>query len=266
VIKIDIDYCRKWRKRDPSTYVKLHAGNDFKSAIDSLSQWDFPEVILSGLNQAGFEYFCDTKAGKFEIICLNHCNKVSDFSPLKNLQRLKFLIIDWNNAANSLWDMQNNSSLVGLCMEDTKKITNLDEISKAPILRELYLAAGSMPESKWELESLSFLAAAQFLEKVYIGITRLKDDSALPLTKMQNLKELRLRTDLFETEQYAMLTAKLKNVIFSPNQPYFAYPKTSPREKNVLVVGRNKPPTTETSPRLAQYKAEWEAYIAHYEQ
>jgi len=258
---MNLNYCITWRKREKETYLRFHCDNinDLKK-LDAVTE---TEIIISGLKQKEFEVFCNEYADKFQIVQLEHCNLINDFSQLEKLQNLQFLIIDWNNKATKLWNMANNLLLKGLLLDDMMKIKHIDGIELAPALEELIIQEGV--DVKLYLDTLEPLSKCDFIKKLGIHISGITDNSALPIIKMKSLEELALSAVLFETEQYAMLAARLKNVKISPNAPYIVYDKIdNSRKNNVLVIGKNKRWTSENSPKLKQYETEWNEYIQKY--
>ena len=259
--KKNLEYCLIWQKRDKNSYLRFHCKNinDFKK-IETVNQ---AEIIISGLKQKEFECFCDSYADKFQIIQLTHCNSINDFSPFGKLQNLQFLTIFWNSKATKLWNMSNNISLKGLCLDEIMKIKTLDGIEFAPALEELTIQ--EYIETRLFLDTLETLSKCDFIKKLRITISGIKDDSALPISKMKSIKEIHLRTNLFTTEQYALLVAKLKNVKITPNVPYYIYKEEDYGKNNVFVVGKNKRDISDSSPKLKQYETEWNDFLKKHE-
>jgi Leucine-rich repeat (LRR) protein len=261
--KINLEYCLMWRKRDKNSYLRFHCEviNDLKK-LENVSQ---KEIIISGLKQKEFEYFCDNYADKFQIIQILHCNLINDFSPLENLKNLQFLVIDWNNRATKLWNMSNNISLKGLLFEDMTKISSLNGIETAPALSEFFITQDV--DRKLYVDTLEPLSQCKYLRKITIRIEGIKDKTVLPIIKMQSLKEADFQAGLFEAEQFAMLVAKLKNVKITPSVPYIIMDKDSmPGSNNVLLIGKYKRSwVSENSPKLKQYEAEWNNFLKKYE-
>jgi hypothetical protein len=261
---IDLDYCRKWRLRDKETYRRVHINE-----TDDFSQLtpEYPEIVISGLNQERFEHFCTRHADRFEIIHIEACPLIRDLSPLQNLRNVRWLLIDWNQKATALWDMSKNIALRGLLLRDMNKISSLDGVEKAPALAQLSI--GESEDVKIYLDTLAPLASCEKIERLEIGIEGVRDESAMPITKMKSLKEARFGLALFETEQFAMLAARLENVKLQIDKPYFVFPRSSEGnalERNVRVVGKKKPWLSEESPKLKQYENEWNALVEKYKQ
>ena len=260
---ININYCITWLKRNKETYLRFHINN--QNDFEKLNDVNVKEIIISGLNQKYFEYFCKNYANKFEIIQICHCPLIKDFSSFELLDKVHFIIINWNYRATKLWNMTNNIMLKGLCLENLKKVSVLDGIELAPSLTELMITEG--PDVRLFLETLNPLEKCKNLENLDITISGILDNNASPILKIKSLKEANFRDDLFETEQFAMLVAKLKNVILSPSKPYFICGSDdSDNERNVLVVGKKKPWLTKNSKKLKQYEDEWNKYIEKYKE
>ena len=106
------------------------------------------------------------------------------------------------------------------------------------------------------------LVKCKNLEKLDIRISGILDENASPIVKMKSLKEANFRSTLFETEQFAMLVAKLKNVKLSPNMPY--YTTDLDVKNNTFVVGKKKPWLNNTSDKLKEYEIGWNKYLKKY--
>ena len=256
---INLEYCITWRKRDEKTFFRFHvnAQEDFELLFNASHK----EICISGLNQKYFEYFCSNFAKKFEIIQFCHCNLIKDFSPLELLDKVHFITIDWNNKATKLWNMSKNISLKGLYFNDLMKIDTLDGIEFAPSLTELFIDQG--PDVKLFLKTLTPLVNCYCLKELDIRISGILDESALPIIKIKSLEKANFRSNLFETEQFAMLAAKLKSVKLSPNEPFYVCEHLNTK-KNVLIVGKNKPWLDKNSKKIKQYENEWNEYIKKY--
>jgi hypothetical protein len=254
---IDLEYCETWRRRGKDTYDRLHIGSmdDFASLAPSGN-----EAVVSGLNQERFAHFCAHFANAYKIVQLVHCNLIRDFTPLTQLDRVQYIIIDWVQKADRLWDMSGNASLLGLCLEDINRLASLDGIASAPKLRELSVLQDV--DAKLYLDTLEPLSECPCLEKISIRIEGIRDGSAWPITRMKALKKAGFSAGLLETEQFAMLAARLKEVELQFREPYIVFDNND--KKNVLVVGKGKPWLTRNSPKLKLYEDEWNAFIEKY--
>jgi hypothetical protein len=248
---------RNMRLRGKDTYDRLHIGSmdDFATLSPGGN-----EAVVSGLNQERFAYFCAHFANAYKIVQFLHCNLIRDFMPLAQLGRVQYITINWVQKAASLWDMSANASLLGLCLEDINKLTSLDGIESAPKLRELSVLQNV--DAKLYLDTLEPLSECPCLEKISIRIEGIRDGSAWPITRMKALKKAGFSATLLETEQFAMLAARLKDVELQFREPYIIFDNKD--RKNVLVVGKGKPWLTQGSPKLKLYEAEWNAFIEKY--
>jgi hypothetical protein len=254
---IDLTYCEKWRLRDKSGYERLHIASRDDLATLSPSR---DEVIVSGLNQEYFEQFCASFANRYRIVQFLHCNLLRDFTPLAALDKTEFITIDWVQKATKLWDMSGNSSLLGLGLRDINKLSALDGLETAPKLREF--AISQNVDAKLFLATLEPLAECPALESIEIRIEGIRDGSAEPVTRIKNLKKAGFSMMLFETEQFAMLAARLSDVDLQYREPYIVFQNDDKR--NVLPVGKGKRWLSPGSPKLRQCEAEWAAYIEKY--
>jgi hypothetical protein len=259
---VDLEYCKKWRLKYKDTYQRVHinTADDFSLLTAKCS-----EIIISGLNQAYFERFCAYHADNFEIIHIQAYPLIRDLSPFQNLRNVQWLEINWNQKANALWDMSGNIALRGLLLCDMNKIPSLDGLEKAPQLTGFSIEQSV--DVKIYLDTLEPLALCEKIERLEIRIEGIRDESALPIIKMKSLKEMVSSLSLFETEQFAMLAARLKNVKLEIDRPYFVFPQSpegNAAQRNVRVVGKKKPWLAEESPKLKQYENEWNALVAKY--
>jgi hypothetical protein len=250
----DLEYCIRNKK----THLRFHVNN--QDDFEKLNDINVKEIIISGLNQKFFDYFCKNFAQKFEIIQFWKCNLIKDFTSFELLNKTHFIIIDWNNKATKLWNMSNNVQLKGLYFNNLMKVTALDGIEYAPSLTELHIEQG--PDVKLFLETLTPLMDCNNLKKINIYISGILDGSAVPILKMKSLKEANFMNDLFETEQFAMMAAKLHDVV-RPNKPYKICDHLD-FESKVMVVGKKKPWLKINSKKLKQYEDEWNEYIEKY--
>lgn len=103
--------------------------------IDMMKQYpNAKSVRISGLNQKTFEYFITTYGKQFLAISFFKNKGVSDLSLLATLEGIQFIDYFLNQKATSLWNMENNSQLRGLSINDFSKLNSIDLIETAPML------------------------------------------------------------------------------------------------------------------------------------
>jgi hypothetical protein len=165
-------------------------------------------------------------------------------------------MIEWNSRATKLWDMSKNIALDGLYLWDTKKITNLTDIITAPNLKEFAInesVDSRLGSSKWSITSLSPIQDASCLERLYLVVSKVEDGDISPLLKMGRLKKLHIITDLFSLEDFALLNARLKNTVITPDKPFYTYED----DAYALVVGKGRR-VKKDSPKLAEIQNTWD--------
>ena len=250
-------------KRPESDYIRFHVTDDYKNEMAALKNPTCRELHISGLKQDSFEYFVSNYAQEFLVIRLAHCNLINNFSCLQSIGTLEYLMIDWNIRATKLWDMSQNTSLKGLYLSDVKKVNNLSDIVTAPNLKELAIdetVDSQLGSNKWRLASLSPIQNAPRLEKLFLVISKIEDESILPLLQMAHLKKLHITTSLFTLEDFATLNAKLKNTSVKPDRPFYIN-ENDESDLYALVVGKGRA-VKRNSPKLVELQKRWDDILS----
>ena len=248
--------------RPENDYIRFHVTDDYKNELIALENPIYRELHISGLKQNSFEYFVSNHAHNFSVICLAHCNLIKDFSCLEKLNKLEYLLIEWNIRATKLWDMSQNTSLNGLYLSDVKKVTNLSDIVTAPNLKELAIdetVDSQLGSNKWRLTTLSPIDNAPRLERLFLAISRIEDESILPLLKMKNLRKLHITMGLFTLEDFATINSTLKNTSVKPDRPYYVN-ENDESDLYARVVGKGRD-VKRDSPKLVELQKIWDGII-----
>ena len=134
--------------------------------IDKLKFYPDADIVtISGLRQDTFEYFIGTYGKQLKAIRLFKNKFIEDLSPLGTLPQLEYIYLSLNQRAASLWEMTNNISLTGLCIEDFSRLSSIKEVKTAPSLRDFRIGNAVckkavinslMPLAGMNLEKLSF--------------------------------------------------------------------------------------------------------------
>ncbi len=221
-------------------------------------------IIIAGLKQADFERFITDFANQFEVIQFWKCPYISDLTSLETLRNVKFITYFWNQRATRLWDMSSNRSLIGLEFECFTRMHLLDDIMTAENLRYLVLDRG-IALGNYSISSLWPLIKCKSLEYLSFN-TFIEDHNPMPLLQISNLKELIFPTNMFTTEEIAMLTAKLPNVECNAFVPYICFDSIT--GKSVLIVGKRKPwlDPDKDAKRIDKYKKQFETLVEKYKQ
>lgn len=238
-----------WVTRENES-VRINENN-----IDELG--DHPQckvVNLVGLKQKAFDYFIKNYGAQCELISIDHCNNISDLSPLGKLANLKYIKINWNNKSDHLWDLSNNKTLIGIECIDFKKIHDLNEILSAPSLEAFKLHQVD------KLNSLRPLTKTK-IRHLEITFSKLEDEDIEPLTQISSLEYLSFGTVTFTTEQVAWLKANLPDVKSDVLAPYIELNKDT-----VLIIGKRKPmlKKEKDQERIKKYISKFEDLISSY--
>ena len=136
------------------------------SEIDEINNYPNTDLVrITGLDQAGFEYFIKNYGHKLKIVDFFKLKSVEDWSLLGTLPNLEYVNFFHNQRITSLWDMSGNKSLKGLSILDFSRLKSIDGIGKAPALK--YFNIGNaiwsrsvidsfMPLSNTNLEYVNF--------------------------------------------------------------------------------------------------------------
>lgn len=177
---------------------------------------DNPAVValrVSGLKQPVFEELVTRYGARLEAIDFWKCPRLEDLSPLEDMPHLRLASFYWNQRSPRLWDLRRTPHLVGLSAKDFTRLHRLDDLGEGTSLRELSLGDAIWPKSTFEtVEPLGGLSG---LRRLSIDPQRVDDRRIQPLGRLTGLTELWLPTNLFTTEQYAWLTARLPDSVES---------------------------------------------------
>lgn len=212
--------------------------------IDRLKDYpDLDVVTISGLRQDTFEYFIKTYGKQLKAIRFFKNKFVEDLSLLGTLPQLEYVYFFANQKVTTLWDMTENTSLTALCIKDFSKLTSIQGVETAPVLKELII--GNAVWSKMIVNSFMPLASTK-IERLSFTGQAIKDNDLSFLENMPKLKEFNFATNMFMTEQVAWivancpmldgyaLKAKIDCMLFDSNEQLVEVPK-------VIIVGKRKP-------------------------
>lgn len=257
----DFDALRfKWSgRRMNEGFWRFHITDNYKEELRQLDDCPYKELYISGITQKNLEYFVGNYGNRFPVLAFVQCNCLKDFSCLSQLSEVEYLIIEWNTKATRLWDMSGNTSLKGLCLEETKKILSFEEISNAPLLEEFVLDEGvnSLTGSnKWKPTTLRGIEKAQHLKRLKVCIGGVSDGDISPLLELKGLERLHLITNLFELKEFALINATLKRTIVNPNKPFYTFDN----DAYALVVGKGRS-LKKDSPKLIDLQRQWDDIV-----
>lgn len=240
-------------------------GEITKDEIDIIKEYpDAKSLKISGLNQETFEYLIDNYGTQFEAITFFKNKLVSDLSMLGTLSQLKYVYYFFNQRVTKLWDMSNNTNLIGLAIDDFSKLRTIDEVASAPNLKKFEI--GNAIWSKTTIESIKPLMNSTITHFAWWG-EKVEDNDFLCLADSK-VCELDLNISRFKMEDLAKLVANIPNLRGKATKPY--------RESSIVDVDGTK--TTyyflckgkkalikgEDDAKLEKYLSDFEQIVAQY--
>lgn len=223
---------------------KMDIGGGTISTEDIDKLRDHPDtdvVTVSGLHQDTFEYFIKTYGRQLKAIRFFKNKLVEDWSLLGALPGLEYVYFFANQKINALWNMTENISLTGLCIEDFTKLTSIEGINKAPALKDFRI--GNAIWSKMVINSFSPLAHSSVEQLSFYGKAITENDYSF-LADMQSLKQFDFPTNMLSTEQVAWIVANFPNLdgfALKAKRDCELYDSSMNKVPGTLIVGKRKP-------------------------
>ncbi len=216
-------------------FVTFNGGSELsKSALGDKAK----EIVLNHVSQEELDTIIDFFPNTCEFLHILHSPRVNSFSKLSSLNKVKYIAITWNNAAESLWDMSTNSCLEGVWLEDFSKLVELDYLMTSSSLEELAICKDE--GKKFKIASLTPLTKTIGLKRIMLK--RVELDSLLALLDVQYLEELHLSEKDYPVNHYAELAAKMPNVSCECFKGYIDYSESLwESAANIQIVGQRKP-------------------------
>jgi hypothetical protein len=210
--------------------------------IDKLKDYPDTDVVtISGLRQDTFEYFIKTYGHQFKAIRFFKNKYIEDWSLLGTLPKLEYLDFFVNHHISSLWDMSENESLSGLCIQDFSKLSSIKGIETAPALKEFVIRNAIW--DKMILESLMPLAYTSIEKFMFCGKSIADNDYSF-LADMPNLKQFDFPANMLTTEQVAWIVANFPNLegfALKAKRDCTLFDSQLRNVPGVLIVGKRKP-------------------------
>lgn len=231
------------------------------SALD-----DAPDVVavrVQGLDQAGLEYLASHHAARLVAIDFFRCPRIADFSPLEDMANLRVVSSDWNQQAVRFWDLARTPALASLGFNAFTQLHRLDDLAAGASLVELDFSDIIWPKST--VETLEPLAGLTGLRGLSIHIKRVDDGRLQPLAGLIGLNELYISTNLFTTEQFAWIRARLpESVVSNVLGPLSWLGGDAHPSPDVVLVGKGKPMlrTDTDAARIAQHVQRFDEMVA----
>ena len=169
------------------------------------------ELRLSMLTQEGLEHFVSAYGATYQVLYLDYCSYIRDFSPLGDLKNIEAVKIEWCRNIDKLWDMTNNSRLRVLSIHEAKKlVSNPMQLQTSRTLEEIRLW-GTM-DNKYTLDSLSCFRGMTSLKRIDLNQIKLKNRNFDILSTLPQLEEFHFDAGMLSTEEIAWICAKYPNL------------------------------------------------------
>ena len=225
---------------------KMDIGGGRISVFDIDKLKDYPDadvVTISGLHQDTFEYFIKTYGKQLRAIRFFKNKFIEDLSLLGTLPQLEYVYFFANQRVTALWDMTENESLTGLCIEDFSRLFSIKGIERAPLLKEFRI--GNAIWSKMVVDSLMPLANTG-VERLSFTGRAIADNDLSFLEQLPHLKVFDFDANLFTTEQVAWIVANFPQVEGFALKPKYDCELLESNENpvdvpGVMIVGKRKP-------------------------
>ncbi len=229
--------------------------------IDVLKQHPETDVVMiSGLRQDTFEYFIQTYGKQIKAIKFFKNKYIEDLSPLGTLPQLEYVHFFFNQRITSLWDMKNNTSLYGLCIEDFSRLSTISGINSAPLLKDFRV--GNAVWDKMILENLMPLANSSIENFTFYGKS-VKNKNCSFLYDTPNLKTFNFPTNMFTTEEVAWIVANFPNLqgySLSAKRDCAILDSSNTEVPGTIIIGKKKPSLIikENEKRIEKYILQFE--------
>jgi len=244
--------------------MDIGGGKISRADLDQIQQYpNWDKVMVTGLQQDTFEYFMKTYGDRLRYVSFWKNKSIEDLSILGQYPNLEYVHFFLNQKTEKLWDMSGNTRLSGLRLENFSRLSSLDGVQTAPHLK--HLAFG---DAIWSTHILNDIQAlyGTHLESFHFYAKKIEHIDILEFTKMPDLQKLDFRTNLFSTEEIAMLMAKAPHLSGYALRPLITFERRSDDENDVLIVGKRKPflNSQKDCERIKKYEKKFYQLIEHY--
>lgn len=220
-------------------------------------------LMLSRLTQKGLEHFVRNYGGSYQVLYLDDCTRIQDFSPLGELKNLEAVRIDWTRKAAALWDMSRNRSLKILSIGDSKKLAEHPHLLNTSKTLEEVRFWGPTSGGTYTMESLECFRDMRSLRRIDLNWIKLADKSMDVLSTLPNLEEFHFDSGMLTTEEIARIVAQYPDLY---GDSLRAYDDTDMDNGEVRVCGFRKPTLhlPEQQKRLEGYIKQFDALVNAY--
>lgn len=222
------------------------------------------ELQMHKLTQEGLEHFVLNYGSTYQILYLDYCSHIKDFSPLAQLPNLVAIRIEWCKGLDRLWDMSSNSSLKVLSIHDAKSIVaNPMQIQTSATLEEVRLWGGGF-DNKHILDSLSCFYGMKSLKRIDLNEINLKTRNLDVLSSLPKLEEFHFDAGMLTTEEIAWICARYPHIYGDCLGVYTTHEVSCLHD--IRICGNRKPglDLPKDQKRLDKYTAEFNALVEKY--
>lgn len=110
-----------------------HGDPDIEVLADAAKKRPAKNVFLNGFRQEHLEYIAPYIKDTVEVLYFFKCPKIKDLSVLSEFKELRCVLIFWNNALETLWDMSTNTKLKVISFEFVTKLREIETLKKSSV-------------------------------------------------------------------------------------------------------------------------------------
>jgi hypothetical protein len=191
------------------------------------------------INEKQLQTICECQSIEQLYIENLKTDKLSLFGKLK---KLKFISIDTCSKANTIDDIGNLQSLVGLYLTHFSKIRDIKPLSRLTNLKELGVS-GSM-WTRMKIESFKPIEEINSIEFLHLTNIKPEDESLEPLKDLSKLKQLDI-ANFYPMEEFAKLAGIHTDTYCTWFKPYIntniGECKKCGKQTVVMLTGERKP-------------------------
>lgn len=149
-------------------------------------------------------------------ICNVRSNDISFISPMTNLSELT---LEYVSGFSDLTPLRSLKRLQSLCLENLRGVTDFEGLSG--LERLLYLDISGTLDWNQPISDFVFLKKLPNLEVLSLGciVNKTEFPALLPVMSLKKLKEIRVGSATFSTNEYALLEVGLPGVVGAKSKP-----------------------------------------------
>lgn len=150
--------------------------------------------------------------------------KTRDISPIGELINLEELVLEYVSGFTDLSPLTELKELKSCHFENLRKVTDFSPISQVKDLR--YLRIDGTFDWKQPIDDFEFLEQMKNLEVFSLGqvICKAEYPIFVGLTRLQNLKKIKIPDNMFASEEYALIQTAMPNVEGTEWKPINVWP------------------------------------------